>query len=136
MTWNTIKTGHEQSWDFCITEADMLTFAELSEDRNSIHLDPASARNQGFDDVVVYGALIISKISALLGMRLPGDGSVWTSLDLNFVNPLYVSQSATVTATVKHLSGATGLIVLSIRVDAGNRRIAKGSAECLLRIDD
>ena len=136
MTWNTIETGHEQSWDFCITEADMLTFAELSEDRNSIHLDPASARNRGFDDVVVYGALIISKISALLGMRLPGDGSVWTSLDLNFVNPLYVSQSATVTATVKHLSGATGLIVLSIRVDAGNRRIAKGSAECLLRADD
>ena len=136
MTWNSIEAGHERSWDFCITEADMLSFAELSEDRNSIHLDPASARNRGFDDVVVYGALIVAKISALLGTRLPGDGTVWTGLDLNFVSPLYVNQAATVTATVKHLSRATRLIVLFIRVDAGDRRIAKGSAECLLRADD
>ena len=136
MSWNSIEAGNKQSWDFCITEADMLAFAELSEDKNSIHLDPASAQNQGFDGVVVYGALIISKISALLGMRLPGDGTVWTGLDLNFLNPLYVDQAATVTATVKHISGATRLIVLSIRVDAGDRRIARGSAECLLRADD
>ncbi len=107
MTWNSIEAGQKQSWDFCITEADMLAFAELSEDRNSIHLDLASAQNRGFDDVVVYGALIISKISALLGMRLPGDGTVWTGLDLNFVNPLYVNQAATATATVKHISAAT-----------------------------
>lgn len=136
MTWNSIEAGHEQSWDFCITEADMLAFAELSEDRNSIHLNAASAQNRGFDDVVVYGALIISKISALLGMRLPGDGTVWTGLNLNFVNPLYVNQAATVTATVKHISEATRLIVLSIWVDAGDSRIAKGSAECLLRAND
>lgn len=48
-----------------ITEADVQAFAELSGDRNPIHLDPAAAVRAGFDGPVAHGALGLAVATGL-----------------------------------------------------------------------
>jgi acyl-CoA thioesterase FadM len=75
-----LKVGDKASIVKTFTPADVSAFAELSEDRNPIHLDTAFAATTRFGKPIVHGALAVSLISALLGSTLPGEGTVrsWT----------------------------------------------------------
>lgn len=114
---------------FVISDADMKAFSALSGDASPIHMNADIARAAGFDGPVVFGALIVAKISKLLGMDLPGPGGVWAGLKIDFKNPLYVDEAAVLHGEIEHCSEATGMVSLKIRVDAGSRRIATASAE-------
>jgi len=54
----------------------------------------------------VYGALLVAKISQLIGMELPGSDAVWAGLDIQFVSPLFVGQTAEIEATLSRVSAA------------------------------
>ena len=71
-----LTVGQSVVVELSIDDAQLRQFAELSGDFNPLHTDDAFARSKGFRGRVVYGALIIAKISELIGMRLPGKNSV------------------------------------------------------------
>ena len=110
----------------------LVKYSAGSGDFNPLHMDPDFARSKGFEGAVVHGALLVAKVSQLIGMRLPGRDSVWTGLSLQFRQPLYVGRVARVDAMVDRLSSATGMVVLKVRVLAGDILLAKGEAEVLL----
>lgn len=114
----------------------MDTFSRLSGDFNPLHLEARFAQDMGFDGPVVFGALIIAKVSCLLGMHLPGSGGMWTGLEMNFRNPLYVDEHATLIGKLQHLSEATGMLSLKLRVETESRCIATGSAETIVMKTD
>jgi 3-hydroxybutyryl-CoA dehydratase len=118
--------------EFCVTPEDMQIFRRLSGDTNPIHHDVAAARERGFQDVVVYGGLVVAQISRLLGTTLPGPGCVWRSIALRFRNPLYVGIPARLEATVAYSNETFGLIRLKLRVEAGGAVVADGEAEAQL----
>lgn len=118
--------------EFSISPQDMLAFATLSGDYNPLHTDAEFARAKGFDGPVVYGALLVAKVSRLIGMQLPGRDCVWSSVDLRFHRPLLVDVPACLRGTVTTVSTATGLVQLALEIRAGQQLIAKGKAEVLL----
>ena len=124
MTWSELGEGSSTSVDFVVSAEEMQQFAALSGDYNPLHLDAGFARSRGFDQAVVYGALLVAKVSQLIGMRLPGRDSVWTGLALQFRQPLYVGQEARVEAVVERLSAATGMVLLKLRLSANNEKEA------------
>jgi acyl dehydratase len=132
LTLAELNEGLQTTVDFSITPQQMLQFAEISGDFNPLHTDDAFARAKGFDGVVVYGALMIAKVSQLIGMRLPGRNSVWASVSLDFRKPLYVGQAAQVEGIVTAVSASTGMIELKLTVRAEGKVLAKGSAEVVL----
>jgi len=111
----------------------MRAFALLSEDSNPLHSDDDYARQLGFDSRVVFGALLVAKISALIGVHLPGPGAVWAGLEVDFRNPLYVNEDATLSGKITHKSDAAKMLTLKLRIESGSRLIATGSAETLFR---
>lgn len=115
-----------------IDAGQMQRFAELSGDFNPLHIDDAFARRKGFEGRVVYGALLIAKISELIGMRLPGKNSVWASLSVDFLKPLYVDQPAELEAVVARTSPSTGLVELGLTLRRGDKRLLKGRAEVIV----
>lgn len=127
-----LTLGYTRSVEFCVSAEQMRAFAELSGDFNPLHLDDAFARARGFAGRVVYGALLVAKVSQLIGMELPGRDSVWSSLQLDFRRPLYVGHPARVEAVVDGLSEATRLVQLRLRVSSGSDTLAKGKAEVVL----
>jgi len=132
LTLAELTEGLQTVVDFSVTPQQMLQFAEISGDFNPLHTDDAFARAKGFDGVVVYGALMIAKVSQLIGMRLPGRNSVWASVSLDFRKPLYVGQAAQVEGIVTAVSASTGMIELKLTVRAEGKVLAKGSAEVVL----
>jgi 3-hydroxybutyryl-CoA dehydratase len=132
LTLTELPEGTRATVDFTVTPAQMRAFAELSGDVNPLHTDDAFARAKKFDGAVVYGALLIAKVSQLIGMRLPGRDSVWVSIAMDFRKPLFVDQPAQVEGTVAEVSASTGMVVLSLVVRAHGKVLAKGRAEVLL----
>ena len=128
--------GAEARLNFRISDADMIAFSRLSEDSNPLHSDDDYARQLGFDSRVVFGALLVAKISALIGVHLPGPGAVWAGLDVDFRNPLYVNEDATLSGKIAHKSEAARMLTLKLRIESGARLIATGTAETLLRSGD
>jgi acyl dehydratase len=118
--------------DFTITAEDMQKFAALSGDYNPLHQDQDFARRRGFKDRVVYGALLIAKISCLIGMQLPGRDSVWGSISMQFSQPLFVGEPARAEGAVVAVSQSTGLVELKLTVRSNDRLLARGKAEVLL----
>lgn len=124
-----LSEGLRERFEFSVTAEQMQRFAELSGDYNPIHTDDAFAQSKGFAGRVVYGALLVAKLSQLIGMRLPGRDGVWASLSLDFRSPLYVDQVAEVEGVIASVSEATGLVDLRLAVRSGSKLLAKGKAE-------
>ena len=121
------------SHHFTVTEQDMTAFANISGDMNPLHCEPAFAERRGFHGVVVYGGLLIAQLSRLVGMELPGRDAIWSSLDIQFRNPLYVGEAASLEAQITHLSHATHTIQVKFRIMAKSRLVARGETGILLR---
>jgi len=83
-----------------ITEDDILLFAQVSGDRNPIHLDPEYAERSIFGKRIAHGFLIGSLISAVLGNDLPGPGSIYLGQTLKFLAPIHIGDTVTVKVKV------------------------------------
>lgn len=127
-----LTEGLKRSVTFSVTREQMRAFAELSGDSNPLHVDEAFARSKGYEGCVVYGALLVAKVSQLIGMRLPGRDSVWASVSFDFKRPLYVGREAEVEGTVVNVHHATGMVELALVVRSDGRVLAKGKAEVVL----
>ena len=127
-----LTPGRRDEVAFRISASDMDAFAEVSGDRNPLHVSDEFARARGFRGRVVYGALLTAKVSQLIGMRLPGRDSVWASVALRFHEPLYLDEAATADAEVVSVSLSTGLVELRLSVRSGERLLAKGKAEVIV----
>ena len=95
-----IKVGDTASLTKTFTESDVLSFAEISGDRNPVHIDPKFAATTRFKRQIVHGMLTAGMISAVLGMQLPGPGSIYLKQELNFRAPVYFGDTITATVAV------------------------------------
>ena len=94
-----LKVGQEASMSKTVTEADIVAFANVSGDKNPVHLDAAYAATTMFKERIAHGMLSAGYISAVFGMELPGPGSIYISQTLNFKAPVKIGD--TVVTTVK-----------------------------------
>ncbi len=103
-----------------ITEADIVSFANISGDRNPIHLDDEYAARSTFGKRIAHGFLTGAFISAVIGMDLPGTGSIYLGQTLKFLAPVFIGDTVTVKAEVIALREEKRLITL--RTDCINQK--------------
>ncbi len=127
-----LAEGASERVCFRVDDHQMSQFAEFSGDFNPLHTDLAFARAKGFEGRVVYGALVLAKLSQLIGMRLPGRDGVWASVMLDFRSPLLVDEEAELEATVASYSASTGLLELRLTLRRAGKLLAKGRAEVIV----
>jgi acyl dehydratase len=107
-----IKIGDTASSTKSFSNEDVLSFAEISGDKNPIHLDDQYAATTRFGKRLVHGILTSGMISALLGMQLPGPGSIYLTQTLNFRAPVYIGDTITATVTVTKLREDKPIVTL------------------------
>ena len=83
------------------TAADIQTFAALTGDYGKLHTDPSFAAHYGFGRPVVHGVLTGSLISSIMGMTLPGDGTILMDENLRFIVPVYAGDTITAAVSLK-----------------------------------
>jgi 3-hydroxybutyryl-CoA dehydratase len=128
-----LQMGDAAAIEFTVTNAEIRAFRKLSGDTNPIHDDPEYAHTCGYPRPIVYGALIVARVSRLLGTRLPGHGCVWQSLSMNFLCPLFVGEAARLVGTVLHANADLRIVIIGLSLYAGGRRVAEGRAQALFK---
>ena len=94
-----IQVGQVAELAKTVTEADVTLFAGVTGDFNPVHVDAEAATQSRFGERIAHGMLSAGFISAVLGMRLPGTGSIYLSQSLRFTKPVRIGD--TVTARVE-----------------------------------
>jgi len=93
--------GASASLDKTVSDEDITGFAAISLDSNPVHLDEAYAQTTRFGGRIAHGMLAAGLVSAVLGTRLPGPGSIYLSQTLAFKGAVRIGDTITATATVK-----------------------------------
>jgi 3-hydroxybutyryl-CoA dehydratase len=98
-----LAVGMTEALKKTIDSADVVGFAEVTGDRNPIHLSEHFAAQTPFGTRIAHGLYTASLISAVLGTRLPGPGAVYISQTLNFRAPVKIGDTVDVEVTVAEL---------------------------------
>lgn len=87
------KIGDSIVWTKMFGYADVEKFAQISGDRNPVHLSAEYARNTPFGKPIVHGMLVASLFSAIIANELPGNGSIYLHQSLDFKSPVFHDQN-------------------------------------------
>lgn len=98
-----LKIGQEAKISKTVGESDIVAFAELSGDKNPVHLDADYAAKTMFKERIAHGMLSAAYISAVFGMQLPGPGAIYISQTLNFKAPVKIGDTVVTTVKVAEL---------------------------------
>ncbi|MEZ5690531.1 MAG: bifunctional enoyl-CoA hydratase/phosphate acetyltransferase [Rickettsiales bacterium] len=98
-TYDEINLGDSASLTRILTKRDIQLFAIVTGDMNPAHLDEAYAKTDIFQRIIGHGMWTGSMFSSLLGMQLPGLGTIYLSQTLKFLRPVHLGD--TITASVK-----------------------------------
>lgn len=99
MRFEELRTGLSAERSRTVTADDVQRYAEITGDFNPVHVDAAAAARSRFGGQIAHGMLSAGFISAILGMDLPGPGSIYVGQTLRFTRPVRLGD--TVTARVE-----------------------------------
>ncbi len=123
-----LTVGLARSITKVIGDREIAQFAEVSEDRNPVHLDEDYARQTMFKGRIAHGMLSASLFSAIIGERLPGHGSIYLGQNLRFTAPVKPGDEVTATVTVTDINTAKGRVSLECVAAVGDTVVIKGDA--------
>lgn len=98
-----LSVGMTETLSKTISSADVVGFAQLTGDRNPIHLSEHFAAQTAFGGRIAHGLYTAGLISAVLGTRLPGPGAIYISQTLYFRAPVRIGDTVDVSVTVAEL---------------------------------
>lgn len=100
-TFDQLEVGDSSEFSKTISEADVYLYAGISGDLNPAHINEVYAQGTFFKNRIAHGMLTASFISAVIGMQLPGPGTIYMGQTLQFLAPVRIND--TVTARVEVL---------------------------------
>ncbi len=104
--------GQSASLTRVVTAADVEGFAAVTGDTNPVHLDETYAAGTRFGRRIAHGMLAVSYISAILGTKFPGPGTIYLSQSVSFLAPVYLGDTITATVTVSKFRAEKGVLTL------------------------
>ena len=123
-----LSVGMTETLAKTISSSDVVGFAEVTGDRNPIHLSQHFAAKTPFGTRIAHGLYTASLISAVLGTRLPGPGAVYISQTLNFRAPVRIGDTVEVEVTVAELIPERRRARLACRCSVGAEVVLDGEA--------
>ena len=99
-TYDELEIGQEAHLSKTITETDVSLFAGISGDFNPLHMNEEYARKTPFKKRIAHGALSQSLIAPVLGMKLPGMGTIVVEIRCRFKAPTFFGDTITARARV------------------------------------
>ena len=123
-----IEIGMSRSLRKVVTDRDIELFAEVSTDRNPVHLDDAYAKDTIFEGRIAHGMLTAGLISAVIGEQLPGHGTVYLGQSLKFMAPVRPGDSVLAEVKVTASDHGRRRVTLETQCVVGNTVVLKGEA--------
>lgn len=90
-----IKKGQKAQMTKTFDREDVFCFAKLTGDFSDLHVSGEFSKNQWFQKPVVHGVLVGSLISSVMGMKLPGPGTILARETIDFLRPVFYGDEIT-----------------------------------------
>ncbi|OUD09163.1 (R)-hydratase [Marivivens niveibacter] len=126
-----IEIGMVRSLRKVVTDRDIELFAEVSTDRNPVHLDDEYAQDTIFEGRIAHGMLTAGLISAVIGEQLPGHGTVYLGQTLKFMAPVRPGDMVLAEVEVTGIDHAKRRVVMETRCLVNNKKVLIGEATVL-----
>jgi phosphate acetyltransferase len=131
-TYDEIALGDSASIQRTINREDIQLFAIASGDMNPTHLDDDVARDCGLSAATAHGMWSAGLISAILGVKFPGPGTVYASQNLRFHAPARIGDTLTATVTATAKEDATRRVTFECSVtNAAGALLVSGEAQVI-----
>ncbi|HKD46936.1 MAG TPA: MaoC family dehydratase [Rhizomicrobium sp.] len=115
-----LKVGQSATMEKTVTEQDVQAFGHATGDMNPVHFDEEYAKNTIFRGRVAHGVLSIGFISAVLGTKLPGEGTIFVSAKVEFKGPVRIGDTVVTTGTVKEIGERRRVLIDCLCTVNGN----------------
>lgn len=125
-----MKIGKKASITKKITQEDIINYSKISLDDNPLHLNEEYAKNSIFKKRIAHGMIAAGLISAVLGTKLPGKGSIYLEQNLKFLKPVYINDDITATVEIKKIENKI-VTLETFCINQEGKIILKGEAKIL-----
>ena len=126
-----IEIGMVRSLRKVVTDRDIELFAEVSTDRNPVHLDDDYAHDTIFGGRIAHGMLTAGLISAVIGEQLPGHGTVYLGQSLKFLAPVRPDDMVLAEVEVKEIDHSRRRVTMETRCSVDGKKVLVGEAVVL-----
>ncbi len=126
-----LEIGMTRSLRKIVTDRDIEMFAEVSTDRNPVHLDDSYAQDTIFEGRIAHGMLTAGLISAVIGEQLPGHGTVYLGQSLKFMAPVRPGDMVLAEVTVTEINHQRRKVTMDTRCLVDDTVVLKGEAVVL-----
>lgn len=99
-TYEQINIGDKASMEKTVGESDVYLFAGITGDFNPAHINHEATKDTKFGGRIAHGILTAGFVSAVLGMQLPGPGTIYLSQQLVFKGPVKIGDTVKAVAEV------------------------------------
>ncbi|MCY1394510.1 (R)-specific enoyl-CoA hydratase [compost metagenome] len=131
VTYEELEVGQKATFQRDVTERDIQLFAEVSGDRNPVHLDAEYAAGTMFKERIAHGMLSGALISAAIATTLPGPGTIYLGQSLSFTRPVKLGDSLTVELEVLEKLPKNRVKVATRVLNQNGEQVVNGEAEVL-----
>jgi 3-hydroxybutyryl-CoA dehydratase len=102
-TLQELRIGERAEFTKTISESDVYLYAGVTGDLNPAHINEEYAKKTFFKTRIVHGMLLGGLISAVLGNKLPGPGTIYLSQHLDFLAPVRIGDTITASIEVSEI---------------------------------
>lgn len=127
-----IEIGDTAEFRKTITETDVYLFAGISGDFNPLHVDEEYAKTTPFGKRIAHGGLAASLLAPVLGMKLPGLGTVALETTTKFRKPVYIGD--TITCKVEVIGKNPKMKIVEMKItwtNQNNEIVSKGMCKVI-----
>jgi 3-hydroxybutyryl-CoA dehydratase len=124
-----LQVGDFAQFSKTITDADIVLFAGVTGDLNPAHINEEYAKNTFFKTRIAHGILMAGFISSVIGMQLPGPGTIYLKQELNFLAPARIGDTITARVEVSDMNKEKNRITLTTTcTNQNNETVLNGQA--------
>jgi len=124
-----LNIGDKASFSKTLSESDVYLFAGITGDFNPAHVNETEARKSLFEGRVAHGMLVACFLSTVVGMQLPGPGSILVRQELKFLAPVKIGDTVTAQVEVLQIHSRRNLVILGATItNQEGRKVVQGKA--------
>jgi 3-hydroxybutyryl-CoA dehydratase len=128
-TINQLVIGQYASFEKTISESDIQLFCGISGDINPVHVSELAGQRSVFGQRVAHGILVSGLTSAVLGMQLPGPGTIYLGQEMRFIAPVYIGDTIRAEVEVAEIITNKNIVKLKTRsINQHNKVVIEGIA--------
>lgn len=133
-----LTIGYSYTLEKNITAEMVQAFADLTGDYNPVHMDEQYCKEHGMENRIAHGMLTLSFLSTLIGMHLPGEGAVWLSQNIDFIQPVKIGDTIKICGKVTEVNSSNllNMDIITMKISISNQSgkiVARGSVKVTVK---